>query len=210
MFLPIQPASMRMSETTTSRKVYSKPESNSMGFTRRTITGQQLYREDARTPGYPNSGCSPGGAGDTMPPFCRQRLLPCAQGPRSHSWSPQHHFHPSKPAFLTKAWQGPGAALSWHWQPPAGTFLGAAALCPLEKGSTIRGSGPVLAGALSTSHFRNKQNSSALVFSAGSFHFFLPPRKLCGQLTEGRKCSTDRKTAVLVLSLKIKSNFFPR
>lgn len=75
----------------------------------------------------------------------------------------------SQPANLTNAWLG--AALSWDWQPPAGTFLGAAALCLLAKGSAIHGSGPVCAGAPCTSHFRNKQNNSALVFSAGSFHF---------------------------------------
>lgn len=49
MFLSIHPASTRMSKTTTSRKVYEEPESNSMGYTSRTITGQQLYTEDAHS-----------------------------------------------------------------------------------------------------------------------------------------------------------------
>lgn len=129
----------------------------------------------ACSPGYPNLGCSPGEAGGgrrqviTLPAFCRQRLLHCAQGHQKSHWSPQYHTHPRKP---DNTWQGLGAALSWDWQPPTGTFLGAAALCLLAKGSTIHGSGPVFAGTLSTNHFRNKQNNSALVFAAGSFHFF--------------------------------------
>lgn len=105
-----------------------------------------------------------------MPDFCRQRLPHSCPRPAEATLEPSVPCS-SQPADFPKVCRGLGAALTWDWQPPAGTFLGAAALCPLPKGSTIGASGPVSAGAPSASHFRNKRNNSTLVFSAGSFRF---------------------------------------
>lgn len=90
-------------------------------------------------PGYPNWICNPRKPGDTMPDFCRQRLLHSHPRPAEVMLQPSAP-RSSQPTNLAEAWNGLGAALTWDSQPPAGSSSGAADLCPPAKGWTISSS----------------------------------------------------------------------
>lgn len=105
------PASM--SKTTTSRKVYQELESNSMGSTRRTITGQQLYTEDAHStqPWLAQLRMQPWGGRWHQGCFLQAEMAPlCPSDPGARSTL-------LSPANLTDSCQGLGAARSSDWQP---------------------------------------------------------------------------------------------
>lgn len=120
MLLSIHPASMRMSKTTPSRKVYKEPESNSWvipeGLSQGTEDAQQQIHWLPKLRMLPEEA----------------EIAPLCPRPAEVTMEPSAP-HSSQPENLTNTWWELGAALTWDWQPPAGTSLGAAALCPLEK-----------------------------------------------------------------------------
>lgn len=100
-------------------------------FTKSLRATHGLYQKDyhraqkmhnSKCTGCPSLGCSPGEA----------EIAPLCPRPAEVTMEPSAP-HSSQPENLTNTWWELGAALTWDWQPPAGTSLGAAALCPLEK-----------------------------------------------------------------------------
>lgn len=137
-------------------------------------------------PGYPKWRCEPRKPGDTVPAFCRWRLL--HSHPRPAGVMSQHSAPcSSQPTNLADVWSGFGAALTW---PPAGSSSGAADLCPPEKRWTINSSKrcSICARktrnvcvcacaqghyAQATTHFWNKQRQQpCLDFLSGKLSFF--------------------------------------
>lgn len=138
-FLSIHPASTRMRKPTTSRTITLRaiqevwPEGISQGSARI----QKMHAP--HIPGYPNRRCNPRKPGNTVPAFCRYRLLYSHPRPAEVMSWPSVSCQ-SQLTNLADAWSGLGAALTWDSQPPASDSSGPANLCPPAEGWTISSS----------------------------------------------------------------------